>query len=405
CDSIAGELRVVEQPVVTKEPENISIYQTQTYTWRDGREYSDPGTYEYIEYYLSGCDSVIYTLNLVVLDIEHTEVTVTDIVCPKDVYEGHAISEHTQWSDTVRTTDASGALVDVVTNYDIDVYDTTLPDGFMNFVVASCGLPVNADSASTLLDNYINSSANYAAVKNIRWEYSEDGGAWKALDGATTLGGQIENVAVRCVVETECGEEVVEQMYKVGTHATPEIFVEYDQLPVIRKFNGTMLMVDVDDICKKFGWTNGKEIMPEIVEWYMQVGELDNLSYPKADDPKDQPMNKYGYYYTPQTADTYYALIKGNLPVDNDNCGVWARTLTVSGNSPIQLQPNVAQGGATVTIEAVTQCYVTITDMYGNVVMGRTASSGTFKAPASAGTYFVTIESDNSVCHRTLIVY
>ena len=409
CDSVAGELHVIERTTEVKAPQDESIYATQAFTWIDGKDYTEAGTYEYIISFADGnCDSVIYTLNLTVLDIEHTVVEVTEIVCPGTTYEEHGkqhiINEHTQWSDTTRT-DQGGVLTDVITNYDIDVYEFSMPSGFMSFVVASCGLPVNVDSALTLLQEHIGSYDNYAPDALITWSYREDNGSWKTLDGQTALSGQTEVVTVRCQISSECGAKMQEQSYEVGKRATPETFTEYDLLPVIRKYGGTMLMVDIDAICAKFGWQNGVEVKPEDVQWYMRVGKTDNLSYPDPADPKDIATNKWGYYYVPNTDDDYYALIKGKLEVEEEDCRVWARTLVVEGTSPIQLQPNVSQCNGTVTISGITQGYVTISDMYGNVVMNRTAVSGSFKAPASAGTYFVQIEDGVSIAHRTLIVY
>ena len=405
CDSIAGELRVVERTTDVQAPENVSIYATQSYTWINGVTYTEAGSYDYIVPFLDGnCDSIIYTLNLTVLDIEHTIVEVTDIICPGETYESRVINEHTQWADTVRT-EVDGALVDIITKYDIDVYEFTMPDGFMGFVVAACGMPVNVDSALSLLQKHIDSYENYAQGASIAWSYREDNGQWKTLDGTSALSGQTENVSVRCELTTDCGVKTQEQSYEVGKRATPETFTEYDLLPVIVKYNGTMLMVDVDAICTKFGWTNGVEITPEVVQWYQRVGETDNLSYPNPNDPKDIPTNKWGYYYVPSDDMDYYALIKGKLDVQEEDCGVWARTLVVEGASPIQLNPNVSQGGASIAVTGTTQCYVTVSDMYGNIVMARTAVSGSFKAPANAGTYFVQIEDGVTVAHRTLIVY
>ena len=407
CDSIAGRLYVYERTTKVEEPENVSIYATQSYQWINGVTYTEAGSYEYAVPHLDGnCDSILYTLNLTVLDINYAIKDVNAIVCPGVTYQNHAIEGHTQWSDTVRATDPTGALVDSIYNYDIDVYEFTMPEGFMGFVVASCGMPVNVDSALTLLQKHIDSFDNFAGDASITWKYREgNSSAWKDLDGTTALDGQTENVTVRCELATDCGIKTQEQTYEVGKRATPETFTEYDLLPVIVKYNGQMLMVDVDAICAKFGWTNGVEIKPEDVQWYQRVGAVDNLSYPDPSDPRDIPTNKWGYYYVPSDDLDYYAIIKGKLEVQEEDCGVWARTLVVEGSSPIQLNPNVTQGGASVSVQGTTQCYVTVSDMYGNIVMARKAVTGSFNAPAAAGTYFVQIEDGVSVAHRTLIVY
>ncbi len=407
CDSIAGELRVVERQTTYADEENVSIYATQSYTWRDGNEYTEAGTYNYAEKFVgSDCDSVVYTLNLTVLDIEPRITEVTDIVCAGDSVAGREVTAHMQWSDTLRTIDDDGALVDKITNYDIDVYDNSLPEGFMKYVIASCGLSVNVDSAMHLLQQHIDNSPSYAPNDVITWWYSTDGGTtWQPVEDGTSLDGQTEEVLVRCVLLTDCDSVAQEANYVVSKSATPETYIEYDRLPVVVLYNGTMFMVDVSAVCEKFGWTNGVEIKPEDVQWYRIVGKMDNLSYPDPDDPKDTPMSKWGYYYTPEDEQSYYALIKGRLEVSEGDCGVWARTIEANGTSPVQLQPNISEPNGTITITQVSECYVSIHDMIGTPVMERTKVSGSFKAPNASGTYFVTIETGVSAFRRTLIVY
>ena len=406
CDSIAGKLHVRRRETIRVE-EDTTIYQTETYTWRDGKEYSEAGTYTYAEQFVgSDCDSVVYILTLTVMNVDPKPVDIKDIVCAGDSVDGHEVTTHSQWSKTIHTRDADGALVDSIYNYDIDVYDNSMPEGFMKFVVAACGQSVNVDSAMNLLEQHINASQTYAPNAEITWLYSTDGGTtWQPVDGETSLEGNIEEVQVRCVLQTDCDSVAKEERYAVSKHSTPETYVEYDRLPVVVLYNGTMFMVDVSAVCEKFGWQNGEQIKPEDVQWYRIVGAMDNLSYPAPDDPKDTPMNKWGYYYTPEDEESYYALIKGKLEVSGDDCGVWARTIEASGTSPVQLQPNVSEPNGTITITQVSECYVSITDMVGSSVMSRTKTSGSFKAPNASGTYFVTIETGVSSFRRTLIVY
>ena len=406
CDSIAGKLHVRRRETIRVE-EDTTIYQTETYTWRDGKEYSEAGTYTYAEQFVgSDCDSVVYILTLTVMNVDPKPVDIKDIVCAGDSVDGHEVTTHSQWSKTIHTRDAEGALVDSIYNYDIDVYDNSMPEGFMKFVVAACGQSVNVDSAMNLLEQHINASQTYAPNAEITWLYSTDGGTtWQPVDGETSLEGNIEEVQVRCVLQTDCDSIAKEERYAISKHSTPETYVEYDRLPVVVLYNGTMFMVDVSAVCEKFGWQNGDQIKPEDVQWYRIVGAMDNLSYPDPDDPKDTPMNKWGYYYTPEDEESYYALIKGKLEVSGDDCGVWARTIEASGTSPVQLQPNVSEPNGTITITQVSECYVSITDMVGSSVMSRTKTSGSFRAPNASGTYFVTIETGVSTFRRTLIVY
>ena len=58
-----------------------------------------------------------------------------------------------------------------------------------------------------------------------------------------------------------------------------------------------------------------------------------------------------------------------------------------------------------VTVTGLSECYVTVNDVFGSTVMQPTKVTGTFKAPSNSGTYFVTIEDSAGSYYRTLIVY
>ena len=410
CIDTVGILRLYIQPLKKDTNEFATIYRSQTYEWH-GQSLTEPGDYSDTEYYASGCDSAHYTLHLTVQERGYREEKVTDIVCAGTIYEAHGksyeIKVRTQFADTLEKQEDpdTHVLYDLITKYDIDVYDTSFPEGFMGTVAVSCGLPVSVGLADSLLWNYIDSKDTYAANSTSTWLYREDEGEWKNVDGSIALGGETQKVDVQCKVKNDCGEFTEQASYNVGKRGTPETYTEYDLLPVIIKYNGTLLMVDVDAICQKFGWTNGVQIKPEDVQWYERKGKTDNLTNPDISDPKDIELNKWGYYLTPATVSDYYALIKGKLTVEKDDCGVWARTMVAEGLSSVQLQPNVANSNGVVTIVGLSDCYVTVTDVFGSNVMQRTKVSGTFKAPSTSGTYFVTIEDGKEQYHRTLVVY
>ena len=410
CIDTVGILRVFIQPLKKDTTEEYTIYRSQTYEWH-GQSLTEPGLYYDTEYYASGCDSAKYTLNLIVQERGYRIEEVNDIVCAGSTYEAHGkiyeINVRTQFADTLEKQEDpdTHVLYDLITKYDIDVYDTSFPEGFMNAVAVSCGLPVYVGMADSILWNYIDSKDTYAANPTSTWRYREDEGAWKDLDNSVALGGETQKVDVQCTVKNDCGEFTEQASYNVGKRGTPETYTEYDYLPVIVKYNGTLLMVDVDAICQKFGWTNGVQIKPEDVQWYEVQGRLDNLTNPDITDPKDIELNKWGYYLTPAKVSNYYALIKGQLSVEKDDCGVWARTMVVEGLSSVQLQPNVVSSNGVVTVTGLSECYVTVNDVFGSTVMQRSKVTGTFKAPSNSGTYFVTIEDSAGSYYRTLIVY
>ena len=410
CDLVAATLHLKMQPLTVGVDTTATIYTDQTFTWdRSGETYSAAGTYEYIpQYTASGCDSIVHTLTLIVKDVQTVNATKYDTVCAGTVYDSdHVINAYTEWSVTTEITRPDGVRVDSITHFYIEVFDESFPQDLFSAVVASCGLAVNVEAATLMLDEYADNDPKHAAIENITWKYREPNGSWQTIDDyAPALSGNVSSIEVMCEVTTECSTVSEQAVVSVGTRATWESFTEYDLLPVISKYNGTLLMVDIDAVCEKFGWTNGVEIKQEDVEWYERIGAIDNLSHPDPTDPKDMPLQKWGYYLTSMQSGDYYAIIKGQLEAEVDDCGVWARTMVAEVNSPVQLQPNVAHANTTVTVTGLTsQATMSIVDIYGNPERTAVAVTGTFVAPASAGTYFVEItDRDGSVYHRTLIV-
>ena len=410
CDSIAGEARVYKL-TTTKVEEDAIIYDTETYIWRDGEEYSKPGTYYYEVYYKnSGCVDTMYTLHLDVKDIETIVVNVNDRVCAGDSAYGREITGHTEWTVTKRAKDERGALVDSVTNYTIDIYDFDLPEGILDRVRVTCGMPVLLSGASDIIDDYIDNNENYAPNAEQKWTISENGGEWKDLDTTVALDGKDTVVTIRCTVTSDCEPaRVAERTYPVSLTSYMWKYELYDFLPVISKYNGTMLMVDADAVEDKLGW----KPKAEDVQWYKQEGNLDDWENPDPTDPKDVAMNKWGFYFTPEQATvkscTYYALIKYDKPMESGNvCGMLARTLTIEGNSPITLNPTAATATQTITIGGDGPYIVKVVDMFNETIYESPASGvNSFRAPSSSGTYIVQVSvlAGRPLAYRTLIVY
>ena len=424
CDSVAGELLVEEQQATTALPDSATIYESELYPWH-GDVYGEAGDYETLDKYASGCDSVYYSLHLTVLPVVRNETYITDTVCRGTEYmnTGHTINAYTEWTDSVRRRDNTNALVDYITHYAIDVYAFDFPDAVLESAEIACGQAPKITAVVQALEDYIYSSTSFAPNCQLSWFISENNGIWQPLDTMQALNGNDSIVAIRCVLNSDCGTISKETSFKVGTKVYPETFTEYDFLPVIKKFEGTMLMLDVNDVCARFGWINcapqlstdagyiSNGLYPDQVRWYKQVGQLDNLSHPDPTDPSDVNMHTYGYYYSPTTNDSYYAIIEHELTVSVSDCEAWARTVAISGGSSTlgDLQPNVVNGAQhpTVIVRGVSSCDITVTNSMGSVVISLQNASGSFTAPVTPGTYFVVIRDlvSGIVYNRTLLVY
>ena len=422
CDSIAGELHVETQRSSTADPEAASIYEGEQLLWH-GKYFTEAGTYPDTTFYPSGCDSVYYTLVLTVMPVGRVETTVTDTVCAGTTYNGHMINAHTEWTDSVRAYDKSGVLLDQITYYIIDVYVFDFPEGTLESADIACGQAPKITAVVNALEAYMEEEGAFAPNTTFSWFISENNDIWQPLDTMQALNGNDSIVSLRVVMTGECGTIVKEATFTVGRAVYPETFTEYDFLPVIKKFEGAMLMIDVDAICERFGWINCSPLLstdpsytanglyPDQVHWFKQVGQVDNLSHPDSTDPKDLNLNTYGYYFRPETDDSYYAIIAHELTIAISDCDAWARTVSISGGSSTvgDLQPNVVSGAqhTTVTVRGVSLCDVTVTNVYGNVVLSLQNAAGAFTAPTIAGTYFVRIKDLTSgvVFNRTLLVY
>ena len=419
CDSIAGELRVIVKQAEDKPMETYTIYDDETYTWH-GMTLDEAGVYEYRETYaVSGCDSAIYHITIVHEPITViVNPTIMDTVCPGTNYDAdHTITTHTTWAVSEREGgQGSGQpLVEYVTNYDINVYTTYVPEDLLvGTVGVHCGSPVMIGQAMTELTVAMNDPL-FAPNPVVTWEYLQNSGIWMPLDTTVALDGATTTVGVRCTVTTDCQPPVVvEGWFDVDTVASYESIM-YDLLPVIPLYGGTLYMVDRDDVIKRYKsiWNS----VPDSTDvwWYRQVGSKDDWNDP--DGERNDVALGWGWYFVPQQQDqslapgssaTYYALIKHvEIKESGKPCSTVARTVEMDYNTQYKLTPNIAETGTDVVITPSGAYMIEVHRASGTLVWSGGPATMFSTKGFGTGTFVVTAtnQATGDVHHFTLMLY
>ena len=252
CPLIAGELLVDEHEVTNADPEDVSIYWGDPgYPWH-GSIFTEEGTYTFIDTYrASGCDSIIYTLNLTVIDRMMVVEEVEDVVCSGTDYlhDGkHIITGHTEWSDTIVSYYPG---TDKVTNYVIDVYELSFPNNFMAEVTVDCHSPVIISAAKSVLENYMDTTANYAPNVSVNWLFSENDGIWQTLDTLVAISGNDTVVGIMVLITSDCGTIMKDSTFKVCNGMEDDLLLlsnpSLELLPNVAHANEPVVITGVSD--------------------------------------------------------------------------------------------------------------------------------------------------------------
>lgn len=252
CDSIIARYNVIEHHLTNADPEDVSIYRGDPgYPWH-GSIYTEEGTYTCIDTYrASGCDSIIYTLNLTLLDRTMVVEEVEDVVCSGTDYlhDGkHIITGHTEWSDTIVSYYPG---TDKVTKYVIDVYELSFPNNFMAGVTVDCHSPVIISAAKSTLENYIDTTENYAPNVTVYWLFNENDGMWQTLDTLYAISSNDTVVGIMVEVITDCGTIMKDSTYKVCNGMEDDLLLlsnsSLELLPNVAHANEQVVITGVSD--------------------------------------------------------------------------------------------------------------------------------------------------------------
>lgn len=341
-----------------------------------------------------------YTLKLYTL-VEHSTI---DTVCSGESYTPEHGDIKQIYEDTVWTVTEYVGEEKHNYNYSIYVYtlptESTLPDGSLfTMPQVICGKPVVLDAANLSLEAALlqkKQAGDFtASIKEILWDM-QVGETWKHITATEPIVENQDNVSLRYKVVTECGDTIASKTFALEVEKpTADNVTEYDNMPAVSKYDGWLLMVNLNAINAK-GWNPTEEQ----VRWFRVVGQMDNAFNAETDDE----FLTTGYYYTKgeKLIGDYYAVI--DIEETQENlCGATLRTvvLTCADNaSSASLAPSVVAPGEIIEIKGLvpTEDYsLTVYDLAGEVLQ-KTSFNGsdvhTIKAQTSPGYYLIEIDGN-----------
>ena len=395
CDSVIYTLKLKVLSVTKMPAETETICEGKSLEWH-GQTLTVAGTYTATEKYAdTDCDSVEYTLTLTTKScLVRVETAISDTVCEGTEYIGrlttHTITGETTWTDSVRV-EVDGTDTDSIYHYVVRAYLQPMPaiDGTM--LQAVCGKAVNVDAATRAVVDFIAAEPLYAPAAHVAWEIEENG-AWTPLSDAAIAGG-VTAVKVRCSVTSDCGVTFSDAISLVVEQPNADNDSTMNNIPASSKYNGSLLMLNLNAIREQFGW----EVASEDVTWYKQKEATPNTAI-------DELVQQGGYYYTIGSAltGTYYAQI-AHTATAADECSATLRTevLTCTGAKLApQLLPSVARPQEKLHIvnldpetETIIRVYSTSGELLG-VYTSQASTEYVLEAANYTGYYMVEVETE-----------
>ena len=378
-------------------------YETEcvSYTWDwTGVKYTESTVVEHKVYdQTTGCLTDVYTLNLTINKPTYGEES-------KSICEGSSIlwnGQEFSTADDHKVTLTNAAGCDSIVTLHLSYYNTSLPVVTENDLLAVCGEAVNVEAANAIINDHIATTEDYAPNAKVEW-YQLDGTTWNTLS-TTDIDGTLKEVTVKYAVATECGSTESEAYTLTVETPTSENNPTYDNIPLVAKYGGRILLVDLVYIANNFGW----DVAEEDVEWYQVAGDVDNLA--------DDIYLHDGYAHNEEDgsliqAGQYYARI-AHAAVDAADCAGELKTtiesLTAAQSAP-QLLPNMARPNETmrlVNLDATTISTIKVVSTTGellNTIQVNYESEILLNAAQQPGFYIVEVSNANGKSSLRYIV-
>ena len=237
-----------------------------SYTWH-GETYDATGDYEYRSTNASGCER-LEILHLTILPDVVYEPAETDYFCPASTYEwrNHTYDAPGTYYDTVYY---SLGCDSVIYTLELLQYVNTLPAITADDIVAVCGEAVNVQEADAIIRAHISNEALYAPNAVITW-FILNGDTFSELTDAA-IDGSVTEVTLKVVVTTDCGVVESDPIVVTVVPNSPEHDDTLADIPAYNKYGGRLLTVDVKYIRETFGL----EVTENEVTWYLENGDND----------------------------------------------------------------------------------------------------------------------------------
>jgi hypothetical protein len=211
---------------------------------------------------------VVYTLNLTVLPDVVYEPTETDYFCPASTHKwrNHTYDAPGTYYDTVYNVLGCDS---VIYTLELVQYVNTLPVVTVDDIVAVCGKAVDVALADAIVKAHIASEALYAPNADVKW-YVLSGNTYEELTN-TAIDGTVTEVALKYTVTTDCGVVESDPITVAVVPHSPENDDTLADVPAFNKYGGRLLTADIKYIKE----TYGLDVAEDEVTWYLENGDND----------------------------------------------------------------------------------------------------------------------------------
>ena len=328
------------------------------------------------------------------------EPTETDYFCPGSTYDwrGHTFDAPGTYYDTIYN--VLGCESNIYT-LELLQYVNTLPAITADDIVAVCGNAIDVTLADAIVKAHIASEALYAPNADVTW-YVLSGNTYEKLTNTAAIDGNVTEVILKYTVTTDCGVVESDPITVQVEQPTPENDVDMIDAPAYSQYGDRLLIIDLKHIENTYGWT----VAEEDVTWYYVVDEMDDYADPDA--VKNDSVLGHGYYYNEATGNpvkpgTYYARIAGTATSASDCDGVIQTVVLTCAttNQAPALIPTIAQPEELIRIINLDPAQVTTVTFYSSTgerlgaYQISNADESTFKAAHVAGYYIVEVLTES----------
>ena len=401
CDSTYVLHLTINKPV--KE----DVYETacDSYDW-NGQTYTASGNYTFNGQTAAGCDSIV-TLHLTILPDVVYAAEETDYMCPASTYEwrGHSFSAPGTYNDTVRYEQGCDSAI-----YTLNLleYVNTIPTITENDIIAVCGNAINVTLADAIVNAHIANEALYAPNADVTW-YVLSGNTYAELTN-TAIDGTVTEVTLKYTVTTDCGVVESDPITVQVQQPTPENDADMIDVPAYSHYGDRLLLIDLKHIENTYGW----DVAEEDVTWYYVVDGMDDYA---SDAAKNDIVLGHGYYYNEATGNPvkpgiYYARITHTATSASDCDGVLQTVLLTCATSNLApaLVPTIAKPEELIRLINLNPAEVSTITIYSSTGenLGTYQASNTdemtFNAARQAGFYLVELVTESGKVSLRYIV-
>ena len=393
---------------------NKSFYKEETaaacvsYTWAvDGKTYTTSGDYTFTGQTAAGCDST-YVLHLTILPDVVYEPTETDYFCPGSTYDwrGYTFNAPGTYTHTIQNALGCDSII-----YTLELlqYVNTIPTITADDIIAICGNAIDVTLADAVVNAHIASEALYAPNAKIEW-YILSGNTYTEMTN-TAIDGTITEVTVMYAVVTDCGIVESDPVTVTVETPTPENDSEMANISALSKYGDRLLLINLKHIEETFGWN----VAEEDVTWYYVVDDLDNYADDAA--LKNDIVLGHGYYYNensgmPVPAGQYYARIAHEAAFESECDGVLQTeviTCATSKAAPM-LVPSMAKPQELIRLINLDPSEVISISVYSSTgenlgtYQVNSSEDMTFNAAQHAGFYLVDVNTESGKVSLRYIV-